>query len=337
MTSLPGSAAQAARRRPEPDWALPPDLRDALERVAEAGHGSVDWGYPMSKLSWMGVGGPAGVLVQPSGAASLSLFLAAIPPSVPVMAVGACSNLIIRDGGFDGAIVRLGRGFRGFEAGADFVRAGAGLLDSRLARLAAAEGLDLAFLATIPGTVGGAVRMNAGCYGSYVADVLREATVVDRGGHAETLAAEDLGLAYRKSELPPGSVVTEAVFRAERADPGELERKIAWQSRRRDETQPPGARTCGSMFRNPAGRSSTGDPDDAHDMKAWTLIRKSGMQGARLGGARVSETHANFLVNEENATAEDLERLGRKIQRKVLRDSKVMLKWEIIIAGKPVA
>ncbi|KAA9007927.1 UDP-N-acetylmuramate dehydrogenase [Histidinibacterium aquaticum] len=290
---------------------------------------------PLSDLTWLRVGGPADWLYQPADREDLAEFLAVLDPIVPVLPVGVGSNLIVRDGGVRGVVIRLGRGFNHVEVGDGHVRAGAGALDAQVAKRAAAEGHDLTFLRTIPGAIGGAVRMNAGCYGTYVKDHLIEVTVVFRDGEIATLPAEDLKLAYRSSDLPKDAVIVEALFEAERGDPDELTQKMTDQLARRDETQPTKDRTAGSTFRNPAGHSSTGRADDTHDLKAWKLIDDAGMRGARLGGAMMNEMHSNFLTNAGDATAADLEELGERVRKKVYDASGLTLEWEIMRVGEP--
>lgn len=290
---------------------------------------------PLSDLTWLRVGGPAEVLFQPADEADLAEFLGALDPTTPVFPMGVGSNLIVRDGGLEGVVIRLGRGFNGIAVEGQTVTAGAAALDAHVARKAAAGGVDLAFLRTIPGSVGGAVRMNAGCYGSYVADVLREVRVVTRTGEIETLAKDDLNLAYRSSDLPEGAVIVSATFDGPEGDPNALERKMADQIARRDASQPTKERSAGSTFRNPAGFSSTGRSDDTHDLKAWKLIDDAGLRGARKGGAQMSEKHPNFLLNTGGATAADLEALGEEVRKKVYDSSGITLEWEIMRIGDP--
>ncbi|MBS8228488.1 FAD-binding protein, partial [Vannielia litorea] len=231
--------------------------------------------------------------------------------------------------------IRLGRGFNGIETSGTTVTAGAAALDAHVARKAAAAGVDLTFLRTIPGSIGGAVRMNAGCYGTYVADHLRDVQVVLRDGRLVTLSPAALELAYRRSTLPPGAVIVSATFTGPEGAPEALEARMADQLAKRDATQPTKDRTAGSTFRNPAGFSSTGKADDTHEMKAWKLIDDAGMRGAREGGAVMSEKHSNFLTNAENASAADLENLGEMIRKKVYETSGVTLEWEIMRVGEP--
>jgi UDP-N-acetylmuramate dehydrogenase len=289
----------------------------------------------LSELTWMRVGGPADVLFQPADAEDLSAFLAALPSDVPVFAMGVGSNLIVRDGGVRGVVIRLGRGFNGIEFHDDIVRAGAAALDMHVARKAAAEGLNLTFLRTIPGSIGGAVRMNAGCYGDYMADVLQDVQVVMRDGSQRTLSAADLDLKYRSSSLPDGAVIVSATLRAPKEDAQILEDRMAAQLAKRDETQPTKDRTAGSTFRNPAGFSSTGKADDRHDLKAWKVIDDAGMRGAVRGGAVMNTMHSNFLTNAGGATAADLEGLGEDVRKKVYQTSGLTLEWEIMRVGEP--
>ena len=289
----------------------------------------------LSELTWMRVGGPADVLFQPADAEDLSAFLAALPSDVPVFAMGVGSNLIVRDGGVRGVVIRLGRGFNGIEFHDDIVRAGAAALDMHVARKAAAKGLNLTFLRTIPGSIGGAVRMNAGCYGDYMADVLQDVQVVMRDGSQRTLSAADLDLKYRSSSLPDGAVIVSATLRAPKEDAQILEDRMAAQLAKRDETQPTKDRTAGSTFRNPAGFSSTGKADDSHDLKAWKVIDDAGMRGAVRGGAVMNTMHSNFLTNAGGATAADLEGLGEDVRKKVYQTSGLTLKWEIMRVGEP--
>jgi UDP-N-acetylmuramate dehydrogenase len=290
----------------------------------------------MADLSWLKVGGPADLLFQPAHMADISAFMRQVPDDVAVMPIGVCSNLIIRDGGIRGALVRLGRAFNGFEVMANGnLRVGAGALDAQIARAAAKEGYDLAFLRTIPGGIGGAIRMNAGCYGSYVKDVFVSATAVRRDGTVVTLKPADMGFAYRHTDLPDDMVITQAVFSAPRGDPREIEAKMEDALAKRAATQPVRERSCGSTFRNPAGFSSTGRADDTHELKAWKVIDAAGLRGARLGGAQMSEMHPNFLINTGGATAKDLESLGELVRKKVYEHSGISLEWEIRRVGEP--
>ncbi len=290
---------------------------------------------PLSDLTWLRVGGPADWLFQPADLADLQVFLQGLCSEVAVFPMGVGSNLIVRDGGLRAVVIRLGRGFNGISIDGTRVTAGAAALDAHVARKAADAGVDLTFLRTIPGAIGGAVCMNAGCYGTYVADHLVEARAVLRSGQLVTLPAADLRLAYRSSEVPEGAVVVEAVFEGQPGDPSDLHARMEDQLAKRDATQPTKERTAGSTFRNPAGFSSTGQADDVHDLKAWKVIDDAGLRGAMRGGAQMSPKHPNFLVNTGTATAADLEGLGEEVRKKVFQHSGIELEWEIRRVGEP--
>ncbi|WP_417587455.1 UDP-N-acetylmuramate dehydrogenase [Pararhodobacter oceanensis] len=296
--------------------------------------GTLTANRPLDGLTWLRVGGPADYLFQPADAEDLAEFLAALPPEVPVFPMGVGSNLIVRDGGIRAVVIRLGRGFNTIEIDGDRVTAGSAALDAHVARKAAEAGLDLTFLRTIPGSIGGAVRMNAGCYGQYVADRLESVRMILRDGTQREVPASELNLQYRQSELPEGAVITAAIFRAPAGDPAELAVRMEAQLAKRDATQPTKERTAGSTFRNPAGYSSTGRADDTHERKAWAVIEAAGMRGATLGGAQMSPKHANFLVNTGGASAADLEGLGEEVRKRVFQNSGISLVWEIMRVGE---
>ncbi|KUJ76833.1 UDP-N-acetylenolpyruvoylglucosamine reductase [Ruegeria marisrubri] len=304
------------------------DLPKVRGRLTEA--------RPLSDLTWLRVGGPADWLFQPADLDDLRDFLRQLPRDMPVFPMGVGSNLIVRDGGLRAVVIRLGRGFNGIEVQGNTVTAGAAALDAHVARKAADAGVDLTFLRTIPGSIGGAVRMNAGCYGSYVADVFRKATVVTRDGELRELTAQDLNFSYRHTDFPEGAVLVSATFEGPSGDPQDLHARMEAQLKKRDETQPTRDRSAGSTFRNPAGFSSTGRADDVHDLKAWKVIDDAGMRGARRGGAQMSEKHSNFLINTGGATAADLEGLGEDVRKKVYETSGITLEWEIMRVGDPL-
>jgi UDP-N-acetylmuramate dehydrogenase len=290
----------------------------------------------LSDLTWLRVGGPADYLFQPADVEDLQGFLRELPDDVVIFPMGVGSNLIVRDGGLRAVVIRLGRGFNGIEIEGTTVTAGAAALDAHVARKAADAGVDLTFLRTIPGSIGGAVRMNAGCYGSYTADVLTKATIVTRQGEVMDLGAEDLNFRYRQSDLPDGAVLISASFEGPKGEPEALHARMAAQLQKRDETQPTKDRSAGSTFRNPAGFSSTGKTDDVHDLKAWKVIDDAGMRGATKGGAQMSPKHSNFLINTGEATAADLEGLGEEVRKKVYETSGITLEWEIMRVGDPL-
>ena len=291
----------------------------------------------LADLTWLRVGGPADYLFQPADPEDLADFLRALDREMPVFAMGVGSNLIVRDGGIRAVVIRLGRGFNGIEIDGDTVTAGAAALDAHVARKAAAAGLDLTFLRTIPGAIGGAVAMNAGCYGSYVADVFHSARAITRAGQSITLSGQDLNFRYRQSDIPDGAILTSVTFRAPIADSATLEARMINQLAKRDASQPTKDRTAGSTFRNPVGNSSTGRADDSHDLKAWKVIEDAGLRGHRLGGAQMSPKHPNFLTNADHATAAELEALGELVRKKVFQKSGIQLEWEVIRVGEPEA
>ncbi len=300
-----------------------------------APRGALTADRPMADLTWLRVGGPADWLFQPADEADLADFLRALPAEVPVLPIGVGSNLIVRDGGLDGVVIRLGRGFNGIRIEEGRVIAGAAALDAHVARRAAEAGIDLTFLRTIPGSVGGAARMNAGCYGTYTADVFVSARGIARDGAVVTLGRDEMGFAYRSTALPPDLVLTEVTFAGPPGDLATLATRMADQIARRDASQPTKERSAGSTFRNPAGFSSTGRADDVHDMKAWKLIEDAGLKGTTLGGAQMSPKHANFLINAGGATAADLENLGERVRKKVFDSAGICLEWEIMRVGRP--
>jgi UDP-N-acetylmuramate dehydrogenase len=268
------------------------------------------------------------VLVRPADVDDLAQFLVALPHNLPMHVLGACSNLIIRDGGLLGVTIRLARGFSAIEVEADGVIAGAASLDVTVAEHAAAAGLTgLEFLSGIPGTIGGAVAMNAGAYGGDVAGVLEWAEIVAREGRARRMSAADLAFAYRHARLPAGAVVTRVRLRARRGAPAAIAARMAEIRTAREASQPVRARTGGSTFRNP--------PPEVSSLKAWELIDAAGCRGLVRGGAIVSEKHCNFLINTGRATAADLEGLGEEVRRRVFAASGVALEWEIHRIGVP--
>ncbi len=305
-----------------------PTLRGLMTRLP-ALTGRVQEDAPLGPTTWFRVGGAAEILVRPSSTGDLAILLAGLPHEVPVTVIGAASNLIIRDGGVHGVVIRLARGFNAITVEADGVVAGAAALDATVAEHAAAAGLTgLEFLSGIPGSIGGAVAMNAGAYGGDVASCLDWVEIVTQAGLTR-LQAPALAFAYRHASLPPGGVVVRARFRAQPGDKASIAARMVEIRTSRESTQPVRARTGGSTFRNPP------------DMKAWELIDNAGCRGLTRGGAQVSEKHCNFLLNTGGATASDLEGLGEEVRRRVHAMSGVTLDWEIkrlgIPAGRPEA
>lgn len=296
--------------------------RDPVTEAAAHLRGRIQPQAPLGALTWFRVGGPAEWLVRPADADDLAAFLAALPHHVPVTTIGAASNLIVRDGGVPGVVIRLARGFNAIECDETGVTAGAAALDVTVAEHAAAAGLaGLEFLSGIPGSIGGAIAMNAGAYGSDVAATLDWAEIATRDGQLLRLPARALGLSYRHASLPPGSVVIRARFRAHRGDPGIIAARMAEIRAAREASQPVRARTGGSTFRNPTATESS--------LKAWELIDAAGCRGLVRGGAQVSEKHCNFLINAGGATAADIEGLGEEVRTRVRAMSGVDLHWEI--------
>lgn len=290
--------------------------------------GRVTFAAPMSKVTWFRVGGPADVVFRPEDQEDLSAFLASLPADVDVMVIGIGSNLLVRDGGVRGVVIRLLGPFAGIEAEGETVRTGAGALDQNVAKVAARHGLTgLEFLSGIPGSIGGALRMNAGAYGAETKDVLISATAVDRQGNVHEVTAEDMGFGYRKSSVPADWIFTKAVFRAVPGNREEIEAKMAEIAEKRAGSQPIRSRTGGSTFKNPGAL----DPDGP---KAWKLIDSVGGRGLTIGGAQVSNQHCNFLINTGEATAEDLERLGEVLRAKVKEKTGINLEWEIKRVGE---
>jgi UDP-N-acetylmuramate dehydrogenase len=277
----------------------------------------------IGKQTWFGVGGPAEVLFRPADLADLAGFLAALPPPIPVTVVGVGSNLLVRDGGIPGVVIRLGHGFAGIRIERDEVRAGAAALDRIIAFAAADAGLGgLEFLSGIPGSIGGSLRMNAGAYGREIKDVLVSAVALDRTGETHTVDSRAMGLSYRHSDVDPSWVFVEARLRGSPGDRAAIGYRLNEIRAAREATQPVRARTGGSTFKNPPGDS------------AWRLIDAAGCRGLIRGGAMVSQQHTNFLINTGFAAAVDLEDLGEEVRRRVHDTSRVRLEWEIERIGR---
>lgn len=284
----------------------------------------------LADLTWFRVGGPAELLFQPADAADLAAFLAACPAEVPVMPVGVGSNLLVRDGGVPGVVVRLGRGFAEIEASGTQVIAGGAALDARVAQAASAAGVaGLEFLRTIPGSIGGALAMNAGCYGTEVKDRLLWAEAVTRRGETVRLSPAEMGFGYRRAAAAEGLVFTRAAFEGRPGSPAAISAHMAELMAKREASQPLRERTGGSTFANPSGASSGLDGAGLKGLRAWELIDRAGCRGLQLGQAKVSEKHCNFLINLGNATAADLEELGETVRARVKSTSDVDLHWEI--------
>lgn len=281
-------------------------------------------GAELARTNWFGVGGPAEVLFRPADEQDLADFLKAVPSDVPVTVIGVGSNLLVRDGGLDGVVIRLGGDFTQVRIEGDKIVAGAGALDLNVAQAAQAHGLaGLEFLSGIPGAMGGALRMNAGAYGRELNDVLVSARVVDRSGVLHTLSREELKMEYRRCNgVPEGWIFLSAELRGEVGDAGVIATEMKRIADARGSTQPIKSRTGGSTFKNPEGQ------------KAWQLIDAAGCRGLRHGDAQVSEQHCNFLINHGSASAADIEALGEEVRARVKTQSGVELQWEIRRIGK---
>lgn len=301
--------------------AMPRRRSDLIDRLPPV-RGELSADVPLHRFAWFRVGGPAEVLFEPADAEDLAELLSALPPDVPVTALGVASNLLIRDGGIPGVVVRLGRALAGIEARGTEVVAGVGATDIEVARACRDAGIaGLEFLSGVPGTIGGALRMNAGAYGREMAEVVVSATALDRGGNRHHLTPATLGYRYRHCSVDPEWVFVSAVLRGEPGDPRAIAARMADVTRAREESQPMRTRTGGSTFKNPDGH------------KAWELIAAAGCRGLTRGGAQVSEKHCNFLINAGGASAADLEGLGEEVRRRVREHSGIELEWEIQRVG----
>ena len=295
-------------------------LIDRLPKV----RGRLTADAPLAQATWFRVGGPAEVLFRPADIDDLSAFLAAKPADIPVTVIGVASNLLVREGGIKGVVLRLGRGFVEITATEEVIEAGAGALDLNVALTAREAGIaGLEFLSGIPGTVGGGLRMNAGAYGSEFKDALGSAVTLDARGGKHELSVAELHLSYRHCGVPEDWIFVAARFAGAAGDPLAIARRMGEIQQAREASQPIRARTGGSTFANPPGH------------KAWQLIDAAGCRGLKRGGAMVSEQHANFLINTGDATAADIEGLGEEVRARVRAASGVTLEWEIRRVGEP--
>jgi UDP-N-acetylmuramate dehydrogenase len=300
------------------------DGQNLLQRLPKA-RGRLEANFPLADLTWFRVGGPAEVLFTPADEADLAGVLKETPPNIPVYVIGVGSNLLVRDGGVPGVVVRLGKGFGDIrlESGSR-IRSGTSVPDVRVARFALDHSIGgLTFLRGIPGTIGGALRMNGGAYGRETKDVLVEVRAVDRRGSLHVLSNVDMQFTYRHCGAPEDLIFTEAHLQGEAGDPDQIARAMDEVTERREATQPIKSRTGGSTFKNPPGH------------KSWQLIDQAGLRGFSIGPAKVSELHCNFLINEGGATAAQIEELGETIRRRVKDKSGIELDWEIKRIGIP--
>jgi len=295
-----------------------PDISADLQAKVPKLRGRLLANQALAELTWFRVGGPAQALFLPEDEGDLSYFLANLPLEISVTVIGLGSNLIVRDGGVPGVVIRLGRGFGEINVEGLNLRTGAAVPDVKVARAAQEAGLSgLSFLRGIPGSIGGALRMNGGAYGREVKDALLEARAVDLAGKVHRFRNADMDFSYRRCGVSDDYVFTQALFRAERGDPALIAAEMDKITEAREATQPVRSRTGGSTFKNPPGR------------KAWQLIEAAGCRGLRVGDAQVSELHCNFLINLGKATAADIETLGETVRRRVKENSGVELDWEI--------
>jgi UDP-N-acetylmuramate dehydrogenase len=284
--------------------------------------GSYTLEAPLAPFVWFRTGGPAQVLFRPADADDLAYFLKNRPAEVPLTVIGVGSNLLIRDGGVAGVVIRLSSAFGRVVCEGTRIHAGAAALDSAVAKVAAAGGVaGFEFLRGIPGTVGGALRMNAGCYGSEVKDVFVSATAIDGRGERHELSPTDMAFAYRRTDVPEDYLFVEAVFEGKPDDQASIQARMDEMMKNRETVQPVHSRTGGSTFKNPEGH------------QAWKLIDEAGCRGMKVGGASVSNLHCNFLINDGGATASDIEALGEQVRAKVKEKSGIVLEWEIKRVG----
>ena len=304
-----------------------PDITTDIRGRAPGIRGRLLANQSLADLTWFRVGGPAQVLFSPADEEDLAALLSALDPETPVTVIGLGSNLIVRDGGVPGVVIRLGgKAFGSVDIDGETLRVGTAVPDMRLAKAAAEASLDgLAFYRGIPGAIGGALRMNAGAHGGETTDVLIEARGIDRRGHPRTFTHAEMGFAYRHCSAPDDVIFTSALFRGRPGMREAIEAEMERVTAAREAAQPIRERTGGSTFKNPDGG------------KAWQLVDAAGCRGLRVGGAQVSEMHCNFLINRDGATAADIEGLGEEVRRRVRETSGVDLHWEIKRVGLAVA
>jgi UDP-N-acetylmuramate dehydrogenase len=294
-------------------------LIDRLPKV----RGKLREGAQLAKVTWFQVGGPADVMFRPADEADLAGFLKGKPDDMPVTVIGVGSNLLVRDGGIRGVVVRLGRPFTDAVIKDGDLHVGAGALDLNVAQVAQQAGIaGLEFLSGIPGTIGGALRMNAGAYGSEIKDVLISATAIDGKGDLHIVTPDQMGMSYRHCDLPEDWIFTSAILRGTPGDPADIAKRMDEIQQARAGSQPIKSRTGGSTFANPVPQ------------RAWEVIDAAGCRGLTIGGAQMSEQHCNFMINTGDATALDLEELGDEVRKRVKAHSGVELRWEIRRIGE---
>jgi UDP-N-acetylmuramate dehydrogenase len=277
---------------------------------------------PLADQTWFRIGGPAEILFKPADIEDLAFFLSHCPADVPITVIGLASNLLVRDGGVPGVVIRLGPQFAQIKIDGGFVTAGAGAIDLNVARAAQVAGIaGLEFLCGIPGTIGGGLRMNAGAYDKEFKDIVSEVQVIDRSGKLHTLPQAQLGFSYRHSGVAADSIFVSALLEGESGNPAAIQARMLEIQKKRAETQPIHEKTGGSTFANPE--------NDPQKRKSWQLIEAAGCKGLKIGYAKVSEKHANFLINTAHATAADIENLGEEVRKRVKEKFGIELRWEI--------
>lgn len=302
-----------------------PDITTDLKTAMPELRGKLSTNASLADVTWFRVGGPAQALFMPADEADLAYFLKHLPRDVPVCVIGLGSNLLVRDGGVPGVVIRLGRGFSEIKVeDGHRLRVGTAVPDVKVARAAADAGIrGLAFYRGIPGSIGGALRMNAGAHGRETKDCLVGARAVDPSGTVHVLSLADMGFTYRHAGIPKDWIFTEATYAGEPGDPADILKEMDEVAEYREKNQPIKDRTGGSTFKNPPGNS------------AWKLVDQAGCRGLRVGGAKVSEMHCNFLINDSQATGEEVETLGETVRARVRETSGIVLDWEIIRLGTP--
>lgn len=315
------------RNNKTPPFPIQPPIRIDLPKV----RGKLSYQASLAEITWFQVGGAAEIMFRPQDTADLQEFLRQKSPALPVTVIGVGSNLLVRDGGIDGVVIRLGREFNKIQKkSATQLYVGAAVLDTHIARTAQQEGIGgMEFLCGIPGTLGGGIRMNAGCYGKEFKDIVESIDVVGMNGQLKQIRLKDIGFSYRHSDLDIEDIVIGATLNGTADDPAFIAARMLNIQQQRQSTQPIRSKTGGSTFANP-------DPALSGGKKAWQLIDEAGCRGLQLGDAMVSEMHCNFLINKGQATAADIEALGETVRLRVLEHCGVHLKWEIDRVGKPL-
>jgi UDP-N-acetylmuramate dehydrogenase len=297
------------------------DNSDLLSRLPEV-RGKLTPNAPLADQTWFRAGGPAEILYRPADADDLSYFLATCPPDVPVTVLGAASNVLIRDGGVPGVVIRFSPAFATVKVDGAHVTAGAGSIDLKVARAAQTAGIaGLEFLCGIPGTIGGGLRMNAGSYGREFKDIVVSTDAILRNGTRKTFSKAEIGFSYRHTDAPEDAIFVSALLQGDAGDPADIQNRMTDIQRSRADSQPIRERTGGSTFANP--------DNDPQKRKSWQLIDAAGCRGLHIGNARVSDKHCNFLINTGYATAHELEALGEEVRRRVKDNSGIELRWEI--------